>query len=323
MKNLNKTYTPIALFCYNRLRNTKEVIEALQKNTIAKETELYIFSDGPKNERGRPLVNKLRAYLHTISGFKQVQIIERKTNYYIEQNIVEGINEVLSKHNRVIVFEDDGVANPHCLEFLNNTLDFYEKYPQIMMVCAANYATQFPTDFRHTIIWRYPENSGGGWATWKNRWEKFQWLTDNRQQSLTSAEKKYLELDGIFPCLSGPKLDVISWDISWYTSMVKNKGLVVSTPHSLLTNNGFYNGVHTFLPRWLAGKNSFEISSTDARNDYIFEDNIKENTLAIAYLKDFWKNKKKTTIRNKVFSTVIYILAKSPLAKPLKWLLRR
>ena len=41
-------YAPIALFTYNRPDKTKTVIESLLKNAEAKDSDLFIFSDGPK-----------------------------------------------------------------------------------------------------------------------------------------------------------------------------------------------------------------------------------------------------------------------------------
>ncbi len=41
---------PIILFAYNRPIHTKHTIEALQNNTLAKDSELFIFSDAPKHD---------------------------------------------------------------------------------------------------------------------------------------------------------------------------------------------------------------------------------------------------------------------------------
>jgi len=39
---------PIILFVYNRPWHTQQTVEALQKNELAAESELFIFADGPK-----------------------------------------------------------------------------------------------------------------------------------------------------------------------------------------------------------------------------------------------------------------------------------
>ena len=59
---------PICFFTYNRLEVTKKTIEALRNNYLAKESQLYIFSDGAKSDTAKEKVDKVRAYLKTIKG---------------------------------------------------------------------------------------------------------------------------------------------------------------------------------------------------------------------------------------------------------------
>ncbi|MDR2521309.1 MAG: hypothetical protein LBC72_01970, partial [Spirochaetaceae bacterium] len=47
----NKTeLAPVVLFVYNRPEHTLQTLEALKKNTLASESILYIFADGPKKD---------------------------------------------------------------------------------------------------------------------------------------------------------------------------------------------------------------------------------------------------------------------------------
>ena len=45
------TPAPIALFVYNRPWHTQQTVEALKRNELAEESELFIFSDGAKGEK--------------------------------------------------------------------------------------------------------------------------------------------------------------------------------------------------------------------------------------------------------------------------------
>ena len=54
---------PIVLFVYNRLDHTKQTLEALQKNELAQESELFIHSDDAKNEDVILKVNAVREYI--------------------------------------------------------------------------------------------------------------------------------------------------------------------------------------------------------------------------------------------------------------------
>ena len=74
---------PIVLFSYNCLWHVRQTIEALMKNELARESELFVFSDGPKTDKDEPKVKEVREYLKTIKGFKNMEIIERDINLEI------------------------------------------------------------------------------------------------------------------------------------------------------------------------------------------------------------------------------------------------
>ena len=68
---------PIVLFVYNRPWHTQQTVEALKKNELAVECDLYIYSDAPRDEYAKDKVVEVRQYIHRISGFKSIKIIER------------------------------------------------------------------------------------------------------------------------------------------------------------------------------------------------------------------------------------------------------
>lgn len=128
MRNL----APIGVSTYSRINHLKQTIEALQKNTLAKESELYIFSDAPQ-PGDEEIVAMVRQYIHTIDGFKKVYIIERKTNGRVANNR-GGIKQLLDEYGKMIFLEDDIVTAPGFLRFINDCLDFYNGYKNILSV---------------------------------------------------------------------------------------------------------------------------------------------------------------------------------------------
>ena len=61
---------PVVLFTYNRVNVLKKTIEALSRNLEIEKTELFIFSDGPKNNTEDILkVKEVREYLKSLSKF--------------------------------------------------------------------------------------------------------------------------------------------------------------------------------------------------------------------------------------------------------------
>ena len=114
-----QTYAPIALFTYNRADKTKRAVESLLQNIEAKYSDLFVFSDGPKTPEKKAGVEDNRKYIHSISGFNSVHIIEREKNWGLANSLIAGITEVINKYGKVIVVEDDLILSPYFLQFMN------------------------------------------------------------------------------------------------------------------------------------------------------------------------------------------------------------
>lgn len=312
---------PVAIFTYNRLKNTKEVISALQANYLAPETDLFIFSDGPKNERVAPAVQAVRDYLQTITGFKSITIVERPENYFIERNIIEGVTEIVNKYGRIIVLEDDGVTAPYFLTFMNKALDTYDAYKKVMHIATFTFI-DLPKDFSETFFWRYVENGGGGWATWSDRWALFKHFTNEKEarDSLTLDQQRYLNLDGAVDFFGTLKHKIIPWDICWYMTLVRHDGLAVNSPHALTRNNGLYNGTHFSPLNRILGKNPFAVE-LDSREDISFSMDIVENKIALEKLKDFYSKLGKRK-RDRALHYFVRTLVFLRVTKLLKWWLK-
>lgn len=286
MNNYNLPLAPVAVFVYNRLNNTKKVFEALSRNYLALKTDVFIFSDAPKTERDEKTVDNVRGYLRKVTGFKSVIIIERKENFYIEKNIIEGVTEIINRYGKIIVLEDDGVTARNFLNYMNDALNFYEDKKKIMHIAGFTFI-KIPDDYKKTILWRYSENAGGGWATWKDRWDKFKWFSAEREglACLSQSQKEMIEFGGVFKCLNNLKANPIPWDICWYIAIVSNNCLAVNPPKSLMKNIGLYNGTHFSPFHRLLGKSPLGVEISEDQK-IIFEDNLVENTQAVDLLKE-------------------------------------
>jgi GT2 family glycosyltransferase len=117
-----KKQAPIALFVYNRPWHTRQTVEALKKNELASESELFIYSDAPKNGKAKEKVKEVREYIKTIDGFKKVTIIERENNWGLADSIIDGVTKIVNEYGKIIVLEDDLVTSPYFLKFMNEAL---------------------------------------------------------------------------------------------------------------------------------------------------------------------------------------------------------
>jgi len=126
------TLAPIGLSTYSRLGHLKQTVEALQKNKLASESELYVFSDAPKTG-DETKVQAVRNYLKTVDGFKQVHIYEREENNRVANNR-GGMKQLLDQYGKCIFLEDDTITAPGFLSFMNGTLEYYKDDERITFV---------------------------------------------------------------------------------------------------------------------------------------------------------------------------------------------
>ena len=165
---------PICLFTYNRLEETKQTVEALQNNFLAPQSDLYIFSDGPKNELAKDKVNAVRDYIKTIKGFKSITVFESKINKGLANSIVDGVSQIINEFGKVIVLEDDLVTTPNFLDFMNQGLNFY--YDDDFVFSISGYTMNLKSLKKFNEDYYYGHRaSSWGWATWQKEWQSVDW----------------------------------------------------------------------------------------------------------------------------------------------------
>lgn len=239
---MNK-YAPIALFVYSRLEHTKKVVESLKMNKEAKDSELIIFSDGPKNIDVLQGVSRVREYIRTIEGFKSVKLVFRNNNLGLANSLISGITELCNKYGKVIILEDDLILSPYFLKFMNDSLSKYENDYRIAGISGFVYKP-FTDNFFLTNF------SCWGWATWKRSWDLFNPNpVELRRQLLKKKLVKHLDLDfnaQFFHMLElqiEGKID--SWAIRCLCSWFVNDKLIFYPNVSLVSQNGMDgSGVH-------------------------------------------------------------------------------
>lgn len=236
-------YAPICLFTYNRLKETKQTIDSLKNNYLAMESELFIFSDGPRNEMVKSKVDKLREYLRTISGFKAVSIIESTENKGLANSIISGVTQVINKYGKVIVLEDDLITTANFLNFLNQALDFYKNDINIQSV--NGFALDISSTGNKGDVYFQKRPFSWGWATWSDRWNPNIFNKEmikseiNLNVSVLKKFKKACGDDIVTMLLNSLNEKNDSWYVRWVYNHFKNKRYSVYPRYSLVENIGF------------------------------------------------------------------------------------
>jgi len=160
---------PIGLSTYGRLQHVRQTIVALQKNELAKESELYIFSDGPKVGDAEK-VEAVRRYLRTVDGFKAVHLYERERNDRVANNR-GGMRMLLEKYGKMIFLEEDIVTAPSFLSFMNDALNEYKNDPRIFAVNGYMPPIGIPSDYSNPVV-LLPRFAAWGFGIWKEKFEE-------------------------------------------------------------------------------------------------------------------------------------------------------
>lgn len=242
-------YAPVCLFTYNRLEETRDTVNALRDNVLATESELFIFSDGWKNEANKQDVLKVRKYLKTITCFKSITIIERSANFGLAKSIIEGVSEVIERYGKVIVLEDDLLTSNNFLLFMNHALDYYACNNRVWSVSGFSFPFNYPVDYHFDAAFGVRASSWG-WATWADRWGAVDWdVSDYDTFMKDKQKKKGFNLGGSDLCkmLNDQMTGKInSWAIRFCYSQFKHNAFDIFPKISKVKNIGFSNeATHT------------------------------------------------------------------------------
>jgi len=246
---MHTSLAPIVLFVYNRPWHVQQTVASLRQCTLAEESHLYIFSDGPKNQSDTAKVAEVRKYIQRIEGFAKVEIREQSENRGLASSVIEGVSSVIQVHKKAIVLEDDLIFTPNFLAFMNDALSFYQQHPNIFSISGYVYPITIPPTFKEDIL-LLPRASSWGWATWLDRWEKADWqLLDYDQFIESKSSQKEFTAGGedlLFMLIKQKKGLIDSWAIRWAYSHFKHQAFGLFPVKSKVQNIGNDNsGTHS------------------------------------------------------------------------------
>lgn len=232
---------PILLFVYNRPEHVKRTLAALEQNILAKESELFIYSDAARSPQDEASVAEVRKIIRTaLPFFKQINIIERETNWGLARSIIDGVTTQINRYERVIVLEDDLIVAPYFLKFMNDALDTYQHEEKVGHIQACDFTQDASLPDTFLIKW----TGSWGWATWKRAWKYFNpdgkaLLEELQRRKLTYTfdfNGKYGYTRMLRRQTEGKNN---SWAIRWNASLFLNDILSLNVGKSLVQNEGF------------------------------------------------------------------------------------
>ncbi len=245
-------FAPIALFVFNRPEHTRHTLDALSRNYNAAQTDLYVFSDGSRDERDADSVATVRTLINNIHGFARCTVIEQPVNLGLANSIISGVSEILKTYENIIVLEDDLITSRHFINYMNDALQFYKDDAKAFSVTAHTLPSthlRVPEDYKFDTYAGY-RCSSWSWGTWKDRWEAVNWsmgyyrkfLQDRHAQDEFARGGK--DLNKMLRLQFEGRID--SWAIRYCYAHFQNDMRCIYPTKTLVTNIGLDNsGVHS------------------------------------------------------------------------------
>lgn len=236
--------SPIIIFTYNRLEHLETLIRSLKKNSLFDNSEVLVFSDGPKNETDKKKIEKIRIFLKKNLQNHKSEIIERDFNLGLSRNVISGITQAFENYDQLIILEDDLEVSPLFLNYMNDALNLYKSDDNVASISGYMYPIE-PNKFSNDFFFLNLIESWG-WGTWKRAWKKFE--TDS-SKLLKEIDKRKLVND--FNLSSGISYYKMlkeningkndSWAIRWYASTFLKNMNTLFPSKSFVRNSGIDN----------------------------------------------------------------------------------
>jgi hypothetical protein len=233
--------TPIVLFIFNRPKNTFLIISILRNISPQK---LFIIADGPRpnNESDVLLCEQTRKVIDGIDW--PCEIIKKYANSNIgcRNSIPQGLDFVFQQVESCVILEDDCIPQLSFFQFCEELLHIYKDNKSIMTI--SGHRSEGPNEFDSDSYFFSIYPAIWGWATWKNRWEKYdlsmsQWPELRRSNWLNRILKTHESQSYWTRIFNKMQEGLDTWDYAWVFASWVHQGLTIRPKINMITNVGF------------------------------------------------------------------------------------
>ena len=232
----------VAFVVFNRPESTRK---SFQRIRAAQPNRLFLISDGPRTNRAAEfaLVEQSRRIAEQVDWSCEVEKIYSDQNMGCGTRISSGISEAMKQVDRLIVLEDDCVAEDSFFPFCDELLERYEDDQRVMAISGNNFQMGTRRTAESYYFSKYPHC--WGWATWRRAWDHFQlgipaWPEFRDALNLATLCTSRREIEYwtmIFDKVHAGQTS--SWAYPWTLCCWMNHGLTVLPEVNLVTNTGF------------------------------------------------------------------------------------
>ena len=231
---------PVLLITYKRPAKTENLINILIKNNIK---DIFIYMDGPSNSSVIEDCKNTRKTIEKFSSkYSNIKTFFKNKNVGMKYGIPEAIDWVFNSFDQVIILEDDCVPSSEFFPFMEQMLNRYKSSSKIGSICGSNLLSKWNLNKENYFYSKY--FNSWGWATWKDRWQKFDRNLDHLEEmkknkflrTYLGSYRAYFYWHWILSRVKNKKKD--AWDYTWIFTNFINKKLHVTPKINLVSNVG-------------------------------------------------------------------------------------
>lgn len=267
--------TPVLFNVFNRPETTEISFEVIRK---AQPSRLYVSADGPRSwvEGEKERCELARSMTENIDWPCEVIRLYSEDNLGCGKRLSSAITDVLKEQERVIVMEDDCVAEQTFFSYCDQLLDIYSDDQRVMTISGNNF--QKSSRYQDQAYYFSKYQHLWGWATWRRSWQHYDfsiedWPTLKSQDFLAKVCESSREAEYWGRCFDRVMCGAVdTWDYQWILACWRQHGLCVLPSQNLVRNIGFSgNGTHTTEDSIFDNLPTFPISRLSQQND-VFAD---------------------------------------------------
>ena len=242
-KLLDRNNIGVVVLAYNRPSHLKRVLISLQRSNIHK-INLYLDkpTDQLSNVNQKEILRQIKAAV-----WLKCNVIKLKKHLGVSKSVKFALDNEFRIYDKIIFLEDDCVPFKLFFEYTLKCLMKFQNNNRIMSICGYQLPF-FKRKGRIVTNFFFKRFMPWGWATWKDRWEKYnESLMDIKKTIYKSKKKIYLPKE-INNYLKNKRLlnnseDI--WSINWTCLHYLTNSLCVYPNVSLIRNIGFDgSGIH-------------------------------------------------------------------------------
>ena len=239
-----KYLPPLLIIGYNRPEKIKNLINTIKKIKGLK--NIYFKIDGPKNLKD---VKKIKDVLLIVNKLKRKEnlnintLIEKK-NIGLQKNIINGVDWVFTKEQKLIILEDDNIPTKSFFYFCDKMLSYYKNNKKIMHISGTCFLPK-RDQLDDYYFSKFPDIVG--WATWKSSWQNNVKSINLKKIITKKILKNYYNIEKadmwFFEYLYREVINNSSkglWSTWRVLSIIMNKGYSISPKKNLVFHDGYY-----------------------------------------------------------------------------------